>query len=72
MLEYTLSQAFNMAGVDATDSDWVRDAKFSTWIGKRKWVLIDHGQDSYRSKVEQAKVDGVDVLIIKGTSNDKS
>lgn len=72
MLEYTLAQAFNMAGVDTTDSDWVRDAKFSTWVDKKKWRLIEFDQDSYRAKVHEAEADGIDILIIKGNKNEQS
>ena len=65
MIEIDLTEAFNLAGVYESDSDFERDCKLSTWIGKRKHRCIKFDVVTYSAELERAAADGIEVLIIK-------
>lgn len=63
MREFTFSQARHMAGIDCYDTDFLRDIKFSSWLGDSKYRIID--PRSLDRERDRARTDGVEVLIIK-------
>jgi len=63
MIERTLSQALNLAGIYDQDSDLERDLKFECWINQRKYKII--AVDRYVQEREHCRENGVEVLIIK-------
>lgn len=63
MQEFTLSQARHMAGIDYHDADFLRDIKFSSWLGDSKYRIVEpRALDTER---QRAQAEGVEVLIIK-------
>lgn len=60
MLEVTVDQAYNMAGVYNDDSDLERDLKFAAWVNRQNWRCVRTQQE-----LEQARVDGVEIIIKK-------
>jgi hypothetical protein len=65
LLEYTLTEAFNHAGVYNADSDFERDSKLFSWLGRRKHRCIVFDPATYSAELERAAADGIEVLIIK-------
>ena len=65
MLELSLKEAYNMAGVYNDDSDFVRDSKLFAWLSRRKHRCIEFNAMTYSAELEQAVADGIEVLIIK-------
>lgn len=57
MLKINLEQAYRMAGVYTSDSDFERDVKFMHWIAGRKYVVT--------SSSDTGVADDVEILIIK-------
>jgi len=66
MVEYTLNEAYNMAGVYNDDNDFIKDSKLFTWLGRRKHRCIKFDARTYSAELEQAAADGIEVIIIKG------
>lgn len=60
-----MQELHNMAGVDTGDSDFVCDQKIMTWIGRRKYRVIDAEPDNLQSQINGARADGIEILIIK-------
>ena len=60
---YTLSQAKNLAGIHNSDSELEADLKFSAWMGRRQYRVVD--ADDLADQEPKAQADGVEVLIIK-------
>ena len=52
-----------MSGIYDTDTDMEKDSKFLTWIGKRKYRVIDLAR--YAQEREWAIDDAIEILIIK-------
>ena len=67
MVEVTIAEALNYAAVDPSDSDMVRDCKLYDWIGRRKHRCITGNVMTYRTDIEQAQSDGIDLIITKET-----
>lgn len=65
MIEVTEAEALNHAGVYRSDGDFERDCKLMGWIGKRKHRCIEFDVVSYSADLEQARADGIEVLITK-------
>ena len=65
MIEVTEAEAFNHAGAYHSDGDFERDCKLMGWIGKRKHRCIKFDVTTYSAELEQARADGVEVLITK-------
>lgn len=65
MIELTVNEAYNMAGVYNDDDEFVRDAKLFSWINKRKYRCLVFDVKTYSAELERAAADGVEVLIIK-------
>lgn len=65
MVEVTMTEALDFAAVDASDSDWVRDCKLYDWIGRRKHCCITGSAMTYRTDIEQAQSDCIDLIITK-------
>ena len=65
LVEYTVKEVWNMAGVYDDDNDFVRDSKLMTWIGRRKHRCIQFDVMTYSAELEKAAADGIEVLIIK-------
>ena len=65
MIEVTEAEALNHAGVYRSDGDFERDCKLMGWIGKRKHRCIEFDVVSYSAELEQARTDGIEVLITK-------
>ena len=63
MQEFTMSQAQHMAGIDYHDADFLRDIKFSSWLGDSKYRIVT--ADRYAQERDWAIEEGVEVLIIK-------
>ena len=57
MIQLTMSQALNMAGVYDSDSGIERDMKFGHWIAKRKYLIVSLEHTDVPNDVE--------ILIIK-------
>lgn len=69
LLELNVQEAWDLAGVYDSDSDFEKDCKLFAWIGRRKHRCIDFDVVSYSAELEQAAADGIEVLIIKETKN---
>lgn len=69
MLVLTVNEAYNLSGVYDTDSDFEKDCKLSAWIGRRKYRCIEYNVVTHPEESDQARVDGIEVLIIKETKN---
>ena len=65
MVEVTEAEAFNHAGAYRSDGDFERDCKLMSWIGKRKHRCIEFDVVTYSAELEQARADGIEVLITK-------
>lgn len=65
MIELTVTEAYNHAGVYNDDSDFVRDAKLFTWLAGRLHRCLTFDAKTYSAELEKAAADGVEVLIIK-------
>ena len=61
MLEVTVTEAYNMAGVYDSDSELERDLKFSAWVGRENWRCVDSPEELLK-----AREDGVEIIIKKG------
>ena len=69
LLELTVCEVWNLAGVYDSDSDFEKDCKLFAWIGKRKHRCIEFNAVSYSAQLEKAAADGIEILIIKETKN---
>lgn len=67
MVEVTMTEALNFAAVDTSDSDWVRDCKLYDWIGRRQHRCITGNAMTYSADIEQARSNGIDLIITKET-----
>jgi len=65
MIEVTEREAFNQAGAYTSDGDFERDCKLMSWIGKRRHRCIEFDAATYSAELEQARADGIEVLITK-------
>lgn len=65
MIEVSLAEALNHAGVYLSDGDFERDCKLMSWIGNRKHRCIEFDAVTYSAQLEQAAADGIEVLITK-------
>jgi len=65
MIEVSVQEAFNHSGAYSSDSDFERDCKLMSWIGKRRHRCIEFDVVSYSAQLEKAVADGIEVLIIK-------
>jgi hypothetical protein len=65
MIEVTEREALNQAGAYSSDADLERDCKLMGWIGKRKHRCIEFDAVTYSADLEQARADGIEVLITK-------
>jgi hypothetical protein len=65
MVELTVKEAYNMAGIYDDDNDFVQDSKLFTWLDRRKHRCIEFDAMTYSAELEQAAADGIEVLIIK-------
>ena len=64
MLEVTLEEAYNMAGVDRSDSGIERDLKFAAWVNQRRWCCV-----RTQEELDQARANDVELIIKKGNFN---
>ena len=64
MVEMSWHEALLAAGTNETDSEMERDMRFNSWIGNRKYRIIDASE--YETQQPKAAADGIEVLIIKG------
>ena len=65
IIEVSVEEAYNHAGVYKSDNDFERDCKLMSWIGKRKHRCIEFDVVTYSAELERAAADGIEVLIIK-------
>jgi hypothetical protein len=65
LIELTVSEAHNHAGVYRDDSDLVRDLKLYSWLGQRPHRCIIFDASTYSAELERAVADGIEVLITK-------
>lgn len=65
MIEVSLAEAQNLAGIYHDDDDFIRDIKLSAWLDRKKHRCIIFDAVSYSSQLERAAADGIEVLIIK-------
>lgn len=65
MLELTVIEAYNMAGVYNDDDDFVKDCRLSSWLKGRHHRCIQFDVMTYSAELERAAADGIEVLIIK-------
>jgi hypothetical protein len=65
MIEVTEREALNQAGAYSSDLDLERDCKLMGWIGKRPHRCIEFDVTTYSAELEQARADGIEVLITK-------
>jgi predicted CoA-binding protein len=65
MIEYTLSEIKNLAGVDCSDSELAEDIKITQWLGEQSYRVVDYNPHTYSSQLEKAVKDHVEILIIK-------
>lgn len=69
MLVMSLNDVWNRAGVYTDDDDLIRDMKILNWIGKQSYRCIDYDEKTYQNQIEQAREDGIEILIFKGEVN---
>jgi hypothetical protein len=65
MIELTVTEAYNMAGVYNDDDDFVKDSKLFSWLGGRRHRCIQFDAMTYSAQLEKAAADQIEVLIIK-------
>ena len=65
MIEYTLREIKNLAGVDCSDSELAEDLKITQWLGERSYRVIEYDRNTYSAQLEKAVADHVEILIIK-------
>jgi len=65
LIELSVDEAYDRAGVYDSDSDFEKDCKLFAWIGRRKHRCIEFNAVSYSAELEQAVADGIEILIIK-------
>ena len=65
MIEVSMKEALDHAGVYHSDSDFELDLKLMSWIGKRKHRCIVFDVVTYSAELERAAADGIEVLITK-------
>lgn len=65
MIEISLTEALNHAGVYVSDGEFERDLKLNNWIGKRQHRCIEFDATHHSAQLEQAAADGIEILIIK-------
>lgn len=65
MIELTITEAYNHAGIYNDDNDFVRDAKLFSWLNRRKHRCLTFDARTYSVELERAAADGIEVLIIK-------
>lgn len=61
MLELTVKEAYDRAGVYDNDSEMERDLKLAAWVHRESWRCV-----SSQEELEQARKDGVEIIIKKG------
>ena len=66
MVEMSWHEALLAAGTNEDDSGMERDMRFNSWIGNRKYRIID--AEDYTTQQPKAMADGIEVLIIKGNN----
>ena len=66
MIEMSWHEALLAAGTNESDSDMERDMKFTNWIQRRPYRIID--ARDYTTQQPKAAADGIEVLIIKGNN----
>lgn len=69
LLELTVDEVYNRAGIYDSDSEFEKDCKFLDWIGTRKHRCIEFNVASYSAELEKAAADGIEILIIKEKHN---
>jgi len=69
MIRLTLQQAQNLAGIYDDDNDFIRDSKLFSWLGRRNHRCISADSRTFIQEIESAEHDGIEVLIIKETTN---
>lgn len=69
MLIISVATLHNLAGVYLSDSELEQDLKISAWLGRQKYRIIDHDPVNYTQQVDDAARDGMQVLIIKESTN---
>lgn len=65
MIEYTLREIHNLAGVDCSDSELAQDLKITQWLGEQSYRVVEYNPDTYSAQLEKAAADHVEILIIK-------
>lgn len=65
MIEYTLREVENLAGVDCSDSELEQDLKITGWLGEKSYRVVEYNRETYSVQLEKAVADHVEILIIK-------
>jgi hypothetical protein len=70
MKSYKWSEALVASGSSPADPVMLQDTCLEDWLRGRKFQVIEFDVDTHRSQVEEAKRQGVEIVIIKEKSND--
>ena len=65
MVEYTLLELKNLAGVNSGDSELEEDLKVTQWLGDQSYRVIEFDRETYSVDLHRAVADRIEVLIIK-------
>lgn len=65
MIEYTLREIKNLAGVDCSDSELAEDLKITQWLGEKSYRVVEFNRETYSVDLHRAVADHIEILIIK-------
>ena len=70
MKSYKWNEALVASGSGQTDSVMLQDACLEDWLRGKTFQIIEFDVQTYRSKIEEAERQGIEIVIIKEKSND--
>ena len=70
MKSYKWNEALVASGRGQTDSVMLQDACLEDWLRGKTFQVIEFDVQTYRSEIEEAKRQGIEIVIIKEKSND--
>ena len=70
MKNYKWHEALVASGSGPTDSLMLQDACLEDWLRGKTFQVIEFDAQTYRSRIEEAERQGIEIVIIKEKSND--
>jgi hypothetical protein len=70
MKNYKWNEALVASGSATTDPVMLQDSCLEDWLRGKTFQVIEFDAQTYRSKIEEAERQGIEIVIIKEKSND--